>query len=419
MASLSTSTSTLCLAPVPSDEQARLAELYRFDILDTVAEAPFDRITTLAAAIFDAPYSVITLVDRSRHWFKSADGMPRGEISRQEGFCGHTIMTDNPMIVPDATKDPRFVDDPSVTGDAAIRFYAGAPLVMSSGFRIGTLCIMDDTPRTDGFSEREISILEHLAGLVVREIEQRVDVVTETSALSDELKNAQAAKDQFLQMLSHELRTPLNAIIGFSSLIQGEPADAANDKSREYAGDIGRAGDHLLGLIDGILDWTRLERGELEIEENVTPVSALIEQAISRLSAGAGQVTVAPFAADLRLLCDSRCIGQVLAHVLENAIKFSPERAPVTLTAETGGDGGITISVSDTGPGVSTEARQKAFSQFEKFETRPDQFTEGIGLGLAISRKLMDLHGGHIEFVDTPGPGATVALVFPAHQTAA
>lgn len=411
------STSTFCSAPIPSDDQARLAELYRFDILDTLPEAAFDRLTTLAAAIFDAPYAVITLVDKSRHWFKSTDGMPRGEISRQEGFCGYTILTDDPMVVLDASKDPRFVNDPSVTGPAAIRFYAGAPLIMSSGFRIGTLCIMDDKARTEELSDKDIAILRHLAGLAVQEIEQRGESIAQTSALGDELKNAQAAKDQFLQMLSHELRTPLNAIIGFSSMIEGAAVEAKDERSREYAGDISDAGYHLLGLIDSMLDWTRLERGELEVQESVVPVSDLIGQTLDQLVAGGDRIAMGDYSANLKILCDPRYVVQVLAHVFQNALKFSPEGAPVNLSVDIAGHGGVSLSVADTGPGIGTERRQKAFNLFEKLDAKPDLFAEGMGLGLAISRKLMELHGGQIEFADVEGSGATVVLTFPAHRT--
>jgi signal transduction histidine kinase len=410
------STEALCLAPIPSNEQARLAELYRFDLLDTVPEAAFDRLTTLAAEIFDAPYSVITLVDKSRHWFKSAAGMPRGEIPRGNGFCGHTIMTDAVMVVADATMDLRFAADPIVNGEAGVRFYAGAPLTLSSGFRIGTLCVMDTEARPDGLSAREISILEDMAGLAVREIEFRSKSALEADEVGAELENAQAAKDQFLQMLSHELRTPLNAIIGFSNLIEVEADDAGNEKCREYAIDVGRAGYHLLRLIDGMLDWTRLERGEIGIDEAVTPLPTMFEQAFALVPGADARVDVAPQSDVLMLRCDSRYVVQVLAHVIDNAIKFSPESEPVNLSARIIESGDLLIEISDRGPGIDEARRLQAFNLFEKFEPSSRNFAEGVGLGLAISRKLIELHGGTIAFADRSGPSTTVALTLPAYR---
>jgi len=406
----------LCLAPIPSNEQARLAELYRFDLLDTVPEAAFDRLTTLAAEVFDAPYSVVTLVDKNRHWFKSASGMPRGEIPREKGFCGHTIMTEEVMVVADATMDLRFAADPIVSGEAGIRFYAGAPLILSSGFRIGTLCVMDTVARPDGLSRQEVSILEQMAQLVVREIEFRSETALEADEISAELENAQAAKSQFLQMLSHELRTPLNAIIGFSNLIEVEADEAGNTKCGEYAVDIGKAGLHLLDLINGMLDWTRLERGEIQMEEALMPLSSLFDQAISLVPGAETRVDVTLQSDALNLRCDSRYVVQVLAHVIENAVKFSPDSEPVKVSTQVIESGDLVVEISDRGPGIEEAHRLQAFNLFEKFEPKSQHFTDGVGLGLAISHKLVELHGGAIAFADTVGPGATVVLTFPAYR---
>jgi len=190
--------------------------------------------------------------------------------------------------------DVRFAEDEAVTGPAAIRFYAGMPLALESGLRLGTLCVMDTRSRPDGLSEREGDILKSLAELVVREIEYRQEFVNEKTDISDELLNAQSAKQQFLQMLSHELRTPLNAVLGFSALISTASDNDVAEKYREYAQDIGQAGDHLLDLIDGMLDWTRLERGELGLEDDVAPVPDLVGRAIGLLPTADERVMVSP-----------------------------------------------------------------------------------------------------------------------------
>lgn len=180
----------LCWPPIPINDQARLAELRRFEILDTLPEEAFDRLTALTALTFSTPIALVTFVDRSRHWFKLHVGFPVPELPRENGFCGHTIMNDDIMFVPDATQDVRFGEDPAVIGPAAIRFYAGARLTLPSGFRLGTLCMMDKNPRPEGLSERECEILRSLAALVVREIECRQEITNETIDLSDELLNA-------------------------------------------------------------------------------------------------------------------------------------------------------------------------------------------------------------------------------------
>jgi signal transduction histidine kinase len=407
----------LCRPPIPINDQARLAELYRFEILDTLPEAAFDRLTALTALTFNTSIALVTFVDRTRHWFKSQVGFPVPELPRENGFCGHTIMNDDIMVVPNATEDVRFANDPAVTGPAAIRFYAGAPLTLPSGFRLGTLCMMDKNPRPEGLSEREYEILRSLAALVVREVEYRQEITNETTDLSDELQNAQSAKQQFLQMLSHELRTPLNAVIGFSTMIATAPGDAVVPKYKTYADDIGQAGDHLLTLIDGMLDWTRLERGELGIEDSVVPVPDLIEKAVALIPSAGSRVDVLPMEKLPELRCDSRYVVQVLAHVIDNAVTFSPEGEHVTVSAEVNDQRNLIVRVTDQGPGINNEIRTRAFGVFEKFDPSGTKFVDGIGLGLPISRKLMEVHGGSIDFADDQDSGSTVVLAFPAHRT--
>lgn len=408
----------LCRPPIPINEQARLAELYRFEILDTLPEATFDRLTELVALTFNTSIALVTFVDRDRHWFKSEVGFPVAEIPRENGFCGHTIMNDDVMVVPDASDDVRFADDPAVTGPSKIRFYAGAPLTLSSGFRLGTLCMMDPRPRPEGLSAREREILVHLAALATREIELRQDTADTAFDLSDELKNAQSAKQQFLQMVSHELRTPLNAVIGFSSLIGDAGAEDVDPKYSGYAHDIAEAGEHLLDLVDGMLDWTRLERGELRLEDSVVPVSELIDKAVALLPSAVGRIEVTSGGGLPHLRCDQRYVVQVLAHVIENAVRFSPDSQAVAVETAQNDAGNLVVRVRDRGPGLTDEARTRAFGVFEKFDPDGMDFTDGMGLGLAISRKLMEVHGGSIDFADDGDSGTTVILAFPAHRTA-
>lgn len=156
-------------APIPKDERNRLDALRGLDVLDTEAEERFDRLTRLARRLFDVPICLISLVDANRQWFKSCIGLSASETNRDISFCGHAIMQADIFVVEDAHEDERFADNPLVTGEPHIRFYAGYPLTLSSGFRIGTLCIIDRQPRH--FSRDEYQDLEDLGKLVVSELE--------------------------------------------------------------------------------------------------------------------------------------------------------------------------------------------------------------------------------------------------------
>jgi GAF domain-containing protein len=131
----------------PPDEKERLKALRDLNLLDTPPEERFDRITRLVQRTFAVPMALVTLIDANRQWFKSKQGIEGSETPREVSFCGHAILSDEPLIVPDATKDPRFADNPYVTGEPRVRFYAGWPLKAPDGSRVGTLCMIDTKAR--------------------------------------------------------------------------------------------------------------------------------------------------------------------------------------------------------------------------------------------------------------------------------
>ena len=134
-------------APLPASEKKRLKILWQYEVLDTVPEEVFDDLTELAARICEAPIAMITLVDENRQWFKSKVGLELAETPRDVSFCAHTILQSEPLVVPDAQKDPRFSQNPLVTSNPNIRFYAGMPLQSEKGLGLGSLCVIDKMPR--------------------------------------------------------------------------------------------------------------------------------------------------------------------------------------------------------------------------------------------------------------------------------
>jgi GAF domain-containing protein len=197
--------------PVPANEEERLRTLRSYRILDTKPEERFDDLTELAALICDAPISLISLIDSDRQWFKSRFGLDLRETPRAQAFCTHAIMQPEMFVIPDAAKDERFAQNPFVTGEAHIRFYAGAPLAARDGHLLGTLCVMDRQPHA--LTDTQRKALEILGRLVIANIELQSDL--------RELKNALAARDT-AEGPSGESAGNLDAII---SRLQGVASD--------------------------------------------------------------------------------------------------------------------------------------------------------------------------------------------------
>jgi two-component system, NtrC family, sensor kinase len=162
------------------DEQARIAALHQYSILDTLPEQIYDDVTALASLICGTPMSMVTLVDADRQWFKSVVGHDLSETPRSMSFCAHTLGTARTLIVKDAQQDPRFADNPAVAGPPGIRFYAGAPIVEPNGHVLGTVCVIDTTPRA--LSPIQVAALESLARHTMALMETRRTVVANTQA---------------------------------------------------------------------------------------------------------------------------------------------------------------------------------------------------------------------------------------------
>jgi PAS domain S-box-containing protein len=230
---------------------------------------------------------------------------------------------------------------------------------------------------------------------------------------------ANRAKTEFLANMSHELRTPLNAIIGFSEIMKQQIlGPLGNEQYLNYSTDIHTSAEHLLGLINDILDIAKIEAGGHRlIEEEFQPLSVM--ESVGRLIAErcyrAGQRFTVGSADDLPgLFADQRKIKQVLLNLLSNASKFTAEGGTIELSAGLQADGTFAFVVADSGIGISPEDMKKAFAPFEQVDSRLSRQYEGTGLGLPLSLGLMKLHGGTLSLESAPGAGTTARVVLPA-----
>jgi signal transduction histidine kinase len=251
-------------------------------------------------------------------------------------------------------------------------------------------------------------------------------LVTNINRMNDELRRlygeleaASRHKSEFLANMSHELRTPLNAIIGFSQVLREKLFGDVNEKQEEYLEDILSSGNHLLSLINDVLDLSKIEAGQVELERERFSLREALERGVVmvRERAVGNSVHVSlelDPAADV-IVGDQRRIRQVVFNLLSNAVKFTPPGGSVEVTA-TRVEDAVQVSVADTGPGIALEDQQRIFEEFQQTDVGVQQ-REGTGLGLALSRRLVELHGGRIWVESELGRGSRFLFTLPASQS--
>lgn len=276
----------------------------------------------------------------------------------------------------------------------------------------------------------EIAVVERTAELsranesnaqLEKEILERTRVEAELRTAKDEAEVASRAKSEFLAMVSHELRTPLNAVIGFSEILTNEMFGPVGDERyMGYAADIRSSGLHLLSLINDILDLSKVEANSFELVEEELDVPALIDEALHLVEAkaNAGKIRLDPgLQPDLpALFADERAFKQVILNLLSNAVKFTPPGGRVTVSADVADEGEFIIVIVDTGIGIAEEDQERILKPFTQADSSLARRYEGTGLGLPLTKSLMELHGGRLVLESQPRKGTTVRAVFPRNR---
>jgi signal transduction histidine kinase len=265
------------------------------------------------------------------------------------------------------------------------------------------------------FSSKEIALLKTFADQAVIAI-QNARLFREIQDKSRQLEVANKHKSEFLANMSHELRTPLNAIIGFSEVLLERYFGEVNEKQDDYLKDIHSSGKHLLSLINDILDLSKIEAGRMELEPSNFDVGSALSNALTLIRERAQRHGIA-LGQDVdphlgEIFADERKFKQILLNLLSNAVKFTPDGGQINVAARKE-DSQAIITVRDTGIGIASEDQAAVFEEFRQVGRDYTKKQEGTGLGLALTRKFVELHGGRIWVDSEPGHGSTFTFTIP------
>ena len=414
------------------EQQTALSE-----VLKTISRTVFDLETTLAAVVenagrlVDADLAWITQRSDEQHfsvhtrWAARPELETRFEVLQPSRFNrpiagGVSVMSrlyqDGTVArFDDVTTRPDLVANSPVVKATASRSLIGLPLRNDQKV-IGAFILARVDVRP--FSDREAKLAETFADQASIAM-QNVRLFNEIQQKSRELEVANRHKSEFLANMSHELRTPLNAIIGFSEVLLERIFGDVNEKQAEYLEDVLSSGKHLLGLINDILDLSKIEAGRMELELSTFSVAAAVDSGLTivRERATRHGITVrAVLPNDLPAIeADERKVKQVLYNLLSNAVKFTPDGGSIEVTAARE-DGSVRIAVRDTGIGIAPEDQSKIFEEFR--QVGRERSREGTGLGLTLTKRFVELHGGAITVESTPGKGSVFSFTLPIHHAA-
>jgi two-component sensor histidine kinase len=364
--------------PLPANEPERLAAVRRYDILDTPPDGAFDRITKVAAGLFDVPIAIVSIVDQDRIWFKSHHGLEATEIPRGPGLCASAILDSKPWVLNDAKYDPRALANPLVAGEFGLRFYAGVPLRSAEGFNLGTLCVIDREPRE--VAEAEIERLSELAAIVMDELELRLAA-----------RKAVEQREALLREVNHRVANSLSIVGALGHMQSSTVSDPAARQALDEMQTRIRA---IAGVHRRL--YTSDDVRSVRLDEYLAGLAEELEGAMT----AAGREHPVLLSAEAIEVPPDRAVtlGVIVTELVTNAYKYAyPEGAPgdIRVRIHREGSGSARLVVEDDGVGPSDSS-----------------VALGTGVGGKIVKAMAANLGSAVKF-DPDHAGTRVSLSFP------
>jgi signal transduction histidine kinase len=393
----------MSLLPLPANEEGRIAAVQSYRIFDTGEEKDFDALASLASVICHIPVALITFIDEKRQWFKAHHGTDFTENYRELSFCTHAIASDDEiMIVPDATLDERFANNPIVTGPTQIMFYAGVPLINEDGFALGTLCLLDQ--QTHSLSVQQIEALKTLARQVVDKVELRRKIMSLEKA-NKELLNSNVLIQKFASMAAHDIKNPLSSILLTSQALKMRH-EQLQDVSCLRLIDLNiSSANSLLDLVDEMLAYSKTPSLLLAKKQQFY-LNSLLKNIKTLLRVPENVVINLP-EENVSLYLSVIAFEQIMINLLSNAIRYNDKETAIINIRFSQDESFYRFEVEDNGIGIAEQYHEKIFGSNFTLNIADRFNKKGSGIGLSTVKDLIGMLDGTIYVNSVPGKGST------------
>ncbi|SEA45528.1 GAF domain-containing sensor histidine kinase [Pedobacter hartonius] len=389
--------------PLNNAEAQRLGALDTYDIFDTESEQEFDDLASLASTICEVPIALITFIGADRQTFKSHFGTDLKENRRDMSFCNHAIASsDDIMMVPDASLDARFSDNPVVTGVTQISFYAGVPIINEDGFALGTICVYDQ--KANSLSPNQVNALKSLAKQVMDKLELRRKI-RQLEKTNHNLLNSNVLIQKFASMAAHDIKNPL------SNVLLGSQALKIRYEKQLYEGclkliDLNISStQNLLQLVDEMLEYSKSPSSLLANKRQFS-LNGLLKKIINMQIIPKG-IKISIPEEKYEIYTSLIAFDQIILNLLNNAIRYNDKEEGLIDIRFEQDDEYYKLEIEDNGIGIPAEYHEKIFtSNFTLGQTDRNQ-QKGTGIGLSTVKDLVTALNGSIDVTSAPGTGST------------
>lgn len=401
----------MIVPPIPSNEPKRLQALKNYGILYTDKDQTYDQITDLASYLTNTPISLISLVSKEEVWFKSAKGMDICASSRDLSFCSYAVgNSGNSLVINDTRLDPRFEEHPYVTNESdPIIFYAGVCLVDRDGYKLGTLCVIDNKPNT--ISEKNLTVLKTLAKQVVKLIELHHSNNSLKKSKTDlETKNSELRS--FAGIVSHDMKMPLANIIVTTDILKAKYASQLDTRAIEYLAYLKQSSFTLSDYITGLL--AHYESDNIQTEVNsYFHIHDLLEEIIDVFGIQSDCEINFP-ETNFEIYSNRTALEQILVNIIGNGLKYN-DKERIIIDIDCSYDENLYLfKISDNGLGIPEDKLKTIFDLFATIGTLDRDGKRGHGIGLSTAKKLITALNGEISASSVVGKGTT--FQFSIHQ---